>query len=107
MIKLLLLVALLYFAAGFLLQRKLIFPVGFANSHLATQGTAGAGIERFESHWLETGAGKTEYWLALAPEASATSPSPLVVFAHGNGELIDDQRSLVLALQARGLSVAL
>jgi pimeloyl-ACP methyl ester carboxylesterase len=38
--------------------------------------------------WLQTPAGRVEAWL-LPPTAPVTGPAPLLLFTHGNGELID------------------
>lgn len=41
-----------------------------------------------EAAWLKTAAGRVEAWY-LAPRAGIGSPAPLVLFTHGNGEVID------------------
>ena len=41
-----------------------------------------------EQVWLATSAGKVESWY-LPPKTATRSPAPLLVFTHGNGELID------------------
>ncbi len=68
-------------ALGMLLQRRVLFPAPrvFAD---------GGPPERVERLWLETGSGRTEAWL-LSPSGAGGKRSPLLVFAHGNGELID------------------
>lgn len=38
--------------------------------------------------WLETSSGRVEAWL-LPPTRRESAPAPLLVFTHGNGELID------------------
>jgi fermentation-respiration switch protein FrsA (DUF1100 family) len=63
------------------LQRRLLFPV---------PPVAGA-PERPEDAiqlWLSTSAGKAEAWY-LPPVGASARPAPLVIFFHGNGELID------------------
>jgi len=37
--------------------------------------------------WLETAHGRVEAW--FLPPVSASGPAPLLIFAHGNGELIE------------------
>ncbi|MBW2365992.1 MAG: alpha/beta hydrolase [Deltaproteobacteria bacterium] len=39
--------------------------------------------------WLNTRFGKVETWLLAPPEGQDSKPFPVVIFAHGNGELID------------------
>ena len=72
--------------AGFL-QRKVIFPVA------ATRAPSVDLLERLggERSWLETEAGPVETWFFPAPGASAEEPAPLVLYAHGNAELIQGQ----------------
>ena len=42
-----------------------------------------------ETHWLETSQGKTEAWYLPPNPKNHPHPFPAVIFAHGNGELID------------------
>jgi len=68
-----------------LLQRRIVFP-----RHLVTPlPRAGADVPGLEKLWLDTDAGRVEAWYLPAHGASPTAPAPLVVFAHGNAELID------------------
>lgn len=69
------------------IQRKVLFPI-HAIASPAPEGELLPGLER---HWLETAAGPVEWWFLPAVDASAGTPAPLVVHAHGNGELIDFQ----------------
>jgi uncharacterized protein len=101
----------LYWAALYFAQRSMIFPTGVANSRLARgidqefeSERGGNGRERF---WLETDAGKTECWLHLAPDATAEKPAGLIVFSHGNAELIDGQSWVIEGALLLGYSVAL
>jgi len=58
--------------------------------------------------WLETAVGRTEAWFLppLAP-AGPPGPAPLVIFAHGNAELIDDWAEGFDLLRQRGVGVLL
>jgi len=78
--------ALWLLGAGFL-QRKVIFPIS------ATRAPSVDLLERLggERSWLETEAGPVETWFFPAPAASAEEPAPLVLYAHGNAELIQGQ----------------
>lgn len=87
--------ALLYF-----MQDDMVFPATMA-------GQAGKPPPEAHilPHTLDDGA--VYAWFMPAPGASADAPAPLVVFFHGNAELIDDQRTLAMAYLQRGWSVLL
>ena len=72
-----------YCALMFFAQRQVIFPRYMIPTPAAPDLKA-LGIEPI---WLEASFGKVEAWY-LPPKASET-PSPAVIFGHGNGELID------------------
>jgi fermentation-respiration switch protein FrsA (DUF1100 family) len=64
-------------------QRRLLFPLrraGDASARLAAVGG--------EPVWLEAGGVRSEAW--FLPARDRTSPGPLLIYTHGNGELIDD-----------------
>lgn len=70
-----------YWALLYSVQRQMLFPIPRAPA--ASQPPEGvAGI------WLQTSSGAVEAWY-LAPRPTPTGPAPLIVFTHGNGELID------------------
>ncbi len=97
----------IYWTALFFCQRLLIFPRDAANSRMVA-GQVGqpnrTGLERF---WLDTEDGRTECWLQLADGASEDSPAGLVLFAHGNAELIDGQAWVFAGFRKLGYSVAM
>lgn len=64
------------------LQRSILFPREFA---LPLEG-AREGVDGLEELWLQTDQGPVEAWFL---RAEADGPAPLVIFAHGNAELID------------------
>lgn len=67
--------------------------------------TAPAG---YETWWLPLAdGGRVEAWWRPAERASATSPAPVVMYFHGNAELIDDQRQTAEVWHALGVSVLL
>lgn len=72
-----------YAALIFGVQRWLAFPGTFRDSPRSTPG-APNGVEQL---WLETSFGRVEAWY-FRSEGSESAPT--VIFAHGNGELIDD-----------------
>ena len=81
------------------LERELLFP---ATSRRGDPGLFEKLI-RAERFWVERDDAQVEVWLLRAREAKA----PLVVFAHGNGELIDDWAHPMTVLRDAGCHVAL
>lgn len=67
------------------LQKAILFPgTGYRVADIEDSVLAAAGLERW---WLPIEGGKVEAW--LMPARHVTEPAPTVIFAHGNGELID------------------
>jgi len=66
----------------FLIQRQMLFP-----RYLVEMPSKDEDIPFVEKIWIETGAGKIEAW--FLPPDPVNEPAPAVLFAHGNGELID------------------
>jgi fermentation-respiration switch protein FrsA (DUF1100 family) len=64
-------------------QRRLLFPARRAGDAAAELAAAGA-----ESVWLEAGGVRSEAW--YLPARVGSGPRPLLIYTHGNGELIDD-----------------
>jgi pimeloyl-ACP methyl ester carboxylesterase len=85
------------------IQDKAVFPI----SGVRRAGTgllpAGAVVLKRE---LE-GGGTVEGWYAPAPGASKEKPRPLIVYCHGNAELIDQQLAQVKRFHKMGWSVLL
>jgi fermentation-respiration switch protein FrsA (DUF1100 family) len=78
----------LYAAYGiilFLLQRAMLFP----RYMIAPLEDESRGSPAFERIWLQTQAEKVEAWYLPPAESGNHVPSPIVIFAHGNAELID------------------
>ena len=70
-----------YWALLFLSQRSMLFP--------APPVTGAPPRPQFvQQVWLTTSFGKVEAWF-LPPLRTHGAPSPLLLFTHGNGELID------------------
>lgn len=69
----------------FVFQRKLMFPRFFLSEVPVNQSTR----RTVEKLWLETSQGRTEAWYLPPDRTDPHRPSPAVIFAHGNGELID------------------
>jgi hypothetical protein len=122
LLSLLVLAVLAWWALGFGVQRALLFPrpaSGPGDAALAT--LAGLGARQV---WLDAAAARIEAWLLPAPtqlpartgrEAAATGPAagrpvgphPLLLYAHGNGELIDHWARAFEPVREWGVSVLL
>ena len=70
-----------YWTLLFLTQRSLLFPAPRAAGAPARPADA-------EQVWLATAGCRSEAWF-LPSAGPASAPGPLILFAHGNGELID------------------
>ncbi len=83
----------------FVTQRSVVFP----GTRLARPAVTSppAGVEQL---WLPFSEGRAEAW--LVPAATAP-PWPVLVFAHGNAELIGDWIGVARALAAEGVAVLL
>ena len=64
-------------------QRRILFPARTAGDASAALAAVGG-----EAVWLETSSARSEAW--YLPAHGAPGPAPLLVFTHGNGELVDD-----------------
>lgn len=84
------------------LQRMFIYPRWVISE--ADQRPPGEHVEVLH---LECDGVKVEAWLIAAPTASEQNPSPLAVFAHGNGELIDQWQDRLNGYPQRGISLLL
>ena len=102
MLRLLIIAALIvagYWALLFLSQRSIAFPS-------PSLGSAPPRPADAEPIWLESEAGRTEAWF-LAPTGPSSGPAGLVLFAHGNAELIDDWPAEFAQPRSWGLAVLL
>jgi fermentation-respiration switch protein FrsA (DUF1100 family) len=68
----------------FVMQRQIMFPRGLIEAPKEKPDIPG-----LQQIWIETGCGKIETWFLPPPAKSGLEPAPTVIFAHGNGELID------------------
>jgi len=85
-----------YLALIFFVQRRLAFPGTFRD--LPRSGpVAPEGVTQI---WLETSEGRIEAWYF---PSEVSGPGPTAVFAHGNGELIDDWRPEMEILAGAGV----
>ncbi|MEJ2656011.1 MAG: alpha/beta hydrolase [Desulfobacterales bacterium] len=75
---------LLYCGLIFLMQRQIMFPL-----YLIETPPSGEDLPFVEKIWIKTSFGKTEAWFLPSESKNKLTPAPVVIFAHGNGELID------------------
>jgi fermentation-respiration switch protein FrsA (DUF1100 family) len=85
----------------FALQRMLLFPRFMINTPPADPPPI-MGLERW---WIDTAQGRVEAWFLPAEGASPFSPKPAVIFAHGNGELIDHWPEMLAPYRRLGVHV--
>ncbi len=92
-----------YCALLFLLQRQIMFPRALIPlPSVSVQNSPG-----LEIIWLETEFGKVESWLLSPAAATPSQPVPAVIFAHGNGELIDYWPAELKAFTQLGMALLL
>jgi len=82
------------------LQKFLTFP----GAHPSVQRLAARDESGGESMWLDVDGERVEAWFL---PAAGSLPQPLLIHAHGNGELIDIQTKSVDPLRAAGIGVLL
>lgn len=87
-----------YWLFLFLVQRSVMFP--------APSGDGPPRPADIQQIWLETSAGRTEAWF-LPARGSGAGTVPLILFAHGNGELIDSWPTAFDAPRDWGMAVLL
>lgn len=98
----LLAIAAAYYALAWSLQRAILFPRYLPR--FAPQPAPPPGVEVLH---VASAAGPVEGWFFPAPGASAASPRPAVICAHGNAEVIGRWEEEARRLQAMGLHVLL
>ncbi|MBN1336174.1 MAG: alpha/beta hydrolase [Deltaproteobacteria bacterium] len=85
------------------LQRRILYP-----RHLVrAQSDAGEGIPGLERWWLDVPRGRVEAWFLPGAGAGPDTPAPLVVFAHGNAEVIEEWTDEMAPYRAWGVSLLL
>lgn len=102
----LLLAVVLWALAVWFLQRSVLFPTRLIPAAIRVEPG-----ENVEVMWLDLpegpGAGRVEAWFIPGEGVSADSPGPAVIYAHGNGELIDLWPNDLRGYTRRGVSVLL
>ncbi|MEJ2097952.1 MAG: alpha/beta hydrolase [Deltaproteobacteria bacterium] len=92
-----------YGLALFLLQRAVIFP----RYVIPKVDNAGIDFSSIEKMWLPLQFGKVEAWYLPPAECSGRTPYPVVIYGHGNAELIDFNVQDLLPFTDMGLGVLL
>ncbi len=80
-----LLIYLAYALLVYIFQRSLIFP----GKYIGAPEVPVINNYNIESTWLKTSVGKVEAWYMPATDSDDKKKHPVVIFAHGNYELID------------------
>ncbi len=104
-VRVVLLVYLVLLLVASAIQRRVVFPTDMIDVPAALPPFERYGIEPLEIP-IE-GGGRVEAWLAQGEGTSADRPGPLVIFAHGNAELIDNWAFDFKTLTERGVNVLL
>jgi fermentation-respiration switch protein FrsA (DUF1100 family) len=84
------------------IQRTLLFP-----RHLVVPPLRAPRVEGLERWWLDTDAGRVEVWFLPGVGVTRERPGPAVLFAHGNGELIDHWPEALAPYRKLGVSLVL
>lgn len=92
----------LAYGVGCAFQDRLIFPREYANQHVRPVPPD------VEALWLTAADGaRVEAWFIPGARVTPTAPGPLLIFFHGNGELIDTNLAIADLYHPWGISVLL
>ncbi len=91
-----------WYATLYFYQDRMLFP-----ADLAPPPMPGAPRNTTVLTIPADGGGKVEAWLLPAPNANADRPAPLVIYFHGNAELIDFQDEIAGGYRRLGFAVLL
>ncbi|MGB5750539.1 MAG: alpha/beta hydrolase [Desulfobacterales bacterium] len=92
-----------YCALLFVLQRQILFPRYQIPQAVQTEQPI-AGLEKI---WLDTDSGKVEAWFLPSDGSPSDKPRPVVIFGHGNGEIIDFWLEELQEFTRRGIALML
>ena len=92
-----------YLGLLYLLARPMIFP----RSQIAMVPNERLDDEQLIRQWVHTSAGRIETWYLPPVPVAADRPAPVVIFGHGNAELIDYGRQEFQPLREAGVAVLL
>jgi len=99
-------IAIIYLCWGLFIwtvQRKLIYPRHLMPSFEVNLKP----FPLLEKIWIDTPAGKVESWFLPGKGRTSEKPGPAVLFAHGNGEVIDHWPKELQPYRDMGISVFL
>lgn len=94
-----------YTAFVWFVQRTVLFPARLIPASLHVN--PGKDVEVLHIEPPELLGGKVEAWFIPGRDVSAQSPGPAIIYAHGNGELIDLWQHDLTAYHDLGVSVLL
>jgi len=90
-------------AGTVVLQRRFLYP-----RHLVRPWPdAGEGVPGIERWWQDTPEGQVEAWFLPGEGAGPAAPGPLVLFAHGNAEVVEQWAEPLAPYRAWGASLLL
>ncbi len=93
----------IYLLILYFLQRNILFPGQYIKeSSIVTKNNPD-----YEIIWIKTSFGKSETWFIRSEITNNTKAQPAVIFAHGNGELIDDWPFLLSPYNKFGIHILL
>ncbi len=96
-----------YLSVLFISQRKMLFPAYMID----VPQYAGNRIKNLERNWIDIEDGRVETWFLPAEidknNIAETKKPPVIIFAHGNGELIDFWADEYLYFTKQGIAVLL
>ena len=101
-IKILLLSILFLLIVSCLMQRRVLFP-----RHMIPAPNMDGPPPEVEVIWIESPQGPVEAWYRPGNGVSPEAPGPAVIYAHGNGELIDCNVDRFEPYHRMGVSVLL
>jgi uncharacterized protein len=82
--------------------RSMLFP-----RHLVQVPRGEPKVPGLDRRWIESAQGPVELWILPGRDVDADRPGPAVVFAHGNGELIDFWPEMLEPYRRLGVTVVL
>jgi uncharacterized protein len=82
--------------------RSMLFP-----RHLVEVPRGEPDVPGLDRRWIESAQGPVELWILPGRDVDAQRPGPAVIFAHGNGELIDLWPTMLEPYRSLGVSVVL
>jgi pimeloyl-ACP methyl ester carboxylesterase len=102
LVAIIFLLYLLYAGYFYANQRAILFP-----RHLIPPPAEVPIMPGLERMWLATSVGQIEAWYLAPLDNEAASPAPLLILAHGNGDVIDNWLAATIPLREMGFGVLL